>query len=260
MGEELIGSTPAEIARLGLGYVPQGRRLWPSVTVDEHLRLAGGNGRGQWTISRIYDTFPRLAERRKQSRQSAFRRRAADAGDFARAAAQSAPSHHGRADRGPCARDRRAGRANPAQSRRGKRYRRACRRAKYRRRHRRGRKSRDHDQRPGQPVDGGGAARSRSRTAAKIARRRPAWPGRAGRGSRSRSARPAGRAAAGEAARPDPGLQRQPDLADALVAAGAGGANRSGRAHAHARRPSPPRRRLLQPWISVRSIAAASRR
>src|SRR5262249_43021892 len=64
MGEELIGRTPAEIARLGLGYVPQGRRLWPSVTVDEHLRLAGGHGRGQWTISRIYDTFPRLAERR----------------------------------------------------------------------------------------------------------------------------------------------------------------------------------------------------
>ena len=63
MGEELIGRTPAEIARLGLSYVPQGRRLWPTVTVDEHLRLAGGN-RGQWTIARIYDTFPRLAERR----------------------------------------------------------------------------------------------------------------------------------------------------------------------------------------------------
>jgi uncharacterized protein (UPF0261 family)/ABC-type branched-subunit amino acid transport system ATPase component len=64
MGEDLTGRTPAEIARLGLGYVPQGRRLWPSVTVEEHLRLAGGNGRGQWTISRIYETFPRLAERR----------------------------------------------------------------------------------------------------------------------------------------------------------------------------------------------------
>jgi uncharacterized protein (UPF0261 family)/ABC-type branched-subunit amino acid transport system ATPase component len=64
MGEELIGRTPAEIARLGLGYVPQGRRLWPSVTVEEHLRLAGGNDRGQWTIARIYETFPRLAERR----------------------------------------------------------------------------------------------------------------------------------------------------------------------------------------------------
>jgi len=63
MGEELVGRTPADIARLGLGYVPQGRRLWPTVTVEEHLRLAGGN-RGQWTIPRIYDTFPRLAERR----------------------------------------------------------------------------------------------------------------------------------------------------------------------------------------------------
>ncbi|MGO9701920.1 MAG: ABC transporter permease [Xanthobacteraceae bacterium] len=63
MGEELIGRNPAEIARMGLGYVPQGRRLWPSVTVDEHLRLASGN-RGPWSISRIYETFPRLAERR----------------------------------------------------------------------------------------------------------------------------------------------------------------------------------------------------
>jgi uncharacterized protein (UPF0261 family)/ABC-type branched-subunit amino acid transport system ATPase component len=63
MGEELVGRTPAEIAQLGLGYVPQGRRLWPSVTVDEHLRLASGN-RGQWSIPRIYETFPRLAERR----------------------------------------------------------------------------------------------------------------------------------------------------------------------------------------------------
>ncbi len=64
MGEELVGRTPAEIARLGLGYVPQGRRLWPSVTVDEHLRLAAGSNRSQWTIQRIYETFPRLAERR----------------------------------------------------------------------------------------------------------------------------------------------------------------------------------------------------
>ncbi len=64
MGEELVGRTPAEIARLGLGYVPQGRRLWPSLTVDEHLRLAAGDGRSQWTIARIYETFPRLAERR----------------------------------------------------------------------------------------------------------------------------------------------------------------------------------------------------
>jgi uncharacterized protein (UPF0261 family)/ABC-type branched-subunit amino acid transport system ATPase component len=63
-GEELVGRTPAEIARLGLAYVPQGRRLWPSLTVDEHLRLAAGNGKSQWTIPRVYEAFPRLAERR----------------------------------------------------------------------------------------------------------------------------------------------------------------------------------------------------
>ena len=61
MGEELVGRSPAEIARLGLGYVPQGRRLWPSLTGDEHLRLAAGGNRSQWTIPRIYEAFPRLA-------------------------------------------------------------------------------------------------------------------------------------------------------------------------------------------------------
>jgi uncharacterized protein (UPF0261 family)/ABC-type branched-subunit amino acid transport system ATPase component len=65
-GEELIGLNPAQVARLGVGYVPQGRRLWRSLTVDEHLRLtAGSRRRGAWTVERIYDTFPRLAERRQ---------------------------------------------------------------------------------------------------------------------------------------------------------------------------------------------------
>ncbi len=64
MGEELVGRTPADIARLGIGYVPQGRRLWPSLTVDEHLQLASGGSRANWTIARIYEAFPRLAERR----------------------------------------------------------------------------------------------------------------------------------------------------------------------------------------------------
>jgi len=64
MGEELVGRSPAEIAQLGIGYVPQGRRLWPSLTVHEHLQLAAGNGRSRWTIPRVYEAFPRLAERR----------------------------------------------------------------------------------------------------------------------------------------------------------------------------------------------------
>ncbi|MCA6122570.1 ABC transporter permease [Bradyrhizobium sp. WSM 1704] len=63
-GEDVAGQSPARIARLGVGYVPQGRRLWRSLTVDEHLQLAAGLRRGPWTVERIYDTFPRLAERK----------------------------------------------------------------------------------------------------------------------------------------------------------------------------------------------------
>ncbi len=64
LGEELRGRAPAEIARLGIGYVPQGRRLWRSLTVDEHLRMVSAGHSGSWSIERIYSTFPRLAERR----------------------------------------------------------------------------------------------------------------------------------------------------------------------------------------------------
>ncbi len=63
-GEEIAGRGPAEVARLGVGYVPQGRRLWRSLTVDEHLRVMQRGKRGAWTIERIYEVFPRLAERR----------------------------------------------------------------------------------------------------------------------------------------------------------------------------------------------------
>ncbi|TWA99046.1 ABC transporter permease [Bradyrhizobium stylosanthis] len=63
-GEDVTRRPPAQIARLGVGYVPQGRRLWRSLSVDEHLQLAGGMRSGAWTVERIYDTFPRLAERK----------------------------------------------------------------------------------------------------------------------------------------------------------------------------------------------------
>ncbi|GMG82780.1 ABC transporter permease [Paralimibaculum aggregatum] len=62
-GEGLVGRGASEIARLGIGYVPQGRRLWPSLTVDEHLRMVARRG-GAWSVERIYATFPRLAERK----------------------------------------------------------------------------------------------------------------------------------------------------------------------------------------------------
>ncbi len=62
-GQSLVGRSPSEIARLGVGYVPQGRRLWRSLSVDEHLKMVETKG-GAWTIERIYSTFPRLAERK----------------------------------------------------------------------------------------------------------------------------------------------------------------------------------------------------
>ena len=64
-GEEIVGLDAHLIARRGVGYVPQGRRIWPTLTVDEHLRVAvRAVGNAAWTIERVYETFPQLAERR----------------------------------------------------------------------------------------------------------------------------------------------------------------------------------------------------
>ncbi|MBM3599600.1 MAG: ABC transporter permease [Alphaproteobacteria bacterium] len=64
-GREILGLAPNRIAEIGVAYVPQGRRVWPSLTVDEHLRLATRRrSRGPWDVARIYATFPRLAERK----------------------------------------------------------------------------------------------------------------------------------------------------------------------------------------------------
>ncbi len=65
-GKELIGRPSFRIAGLGIGYVPQGRRLFPSLSVDEHLRIsARGKGDRRWTVDRVYELFPRLAERKR---------------------------------------------------------------------------------------------------------------------------------------------------------------------------------------------------
>ena len=66
-GNELVGKPSYRIARQGIGYVPQGRRLFPSLSVDEHLRMIEGRGGGasRWTPDQIYELFPRLAERKR---------------------------------------------------------------------------------------------------------------------------------------------------------------------------------------------------
>jgi len=63
-GERLNGMAPHRIARRGIALVPQGRRTWPSLSVHEHLRLVAVRG-ARWSIERVYETFPRLAERRR---------------------------------------------------------------------------------------------------------------------------------------------------------------------------------------------------
>jgi len=64
-GEEILGLPPHLITERGVGYVPQGRRVWPSLSVDEHLTLAARGGRGPWSVAGVYEIFPRLAERRR---------------------------------------------------------------------------------------------------------------------------------------------------------------------------------------------------
>ena len=66
-GRELVGKPAYKIAKAGVGYVPQGRRLFTSLTVDEHLQIVGASSKAAWTPERVYELFPRLAERKNVS-------------------------------------------------------------------------------------------------------------------------------------------------------------------------------------------------
>ncbi|MGZ4507965.1 MAG: ABC transporter ATP-binding protein [Blastococcus sp.] len=68
-GEEILGRPSYDICRRGIAYVPQGRRIFPSLTTDEHLRMLRRSlaTRGQWSVDAVYDLYPRLAQRRKVS-------------------------------------------------------------------------------------------------------------------------------------------------------------------------------------------------
>ena len=68
-GTELVGQRPYQISGRGVGYVPQGRRLFASLTVLEHLQMLERAAPGAWTVPRVFEAFPRLAER-KQHRGS----------------------------------------------------------------------------------------------------------------------------------------------------------------------------------------------
>ncbi len=65
-GTTLSGRHPERIAQAGIAYVPQGRRLFATLTVDEHVAmLAKSARRKRWTPDSVFDLFPRLAQRRR---------------------------------------------------------------------------------------------------------------------------------------------------------------------------------------------------
>ena len=66
-GQELLGKPAYKVAGAGIGYVPQGRRLFQSLTVDEHFQIVGAKSSAAWTPQRVYDLFPRLNERKDVS-------------------------------------------------------------------------------------------------------------------------------------------------------------------------------------------------
>jgi branched-chain amino acid transport system ATP-binding protein len=61
-GTDLAGKAPHVISRAGVAIVPQGRRVFAPLTVEENLKIAA-RGRGEWTVERVYDLMPRLRER-----------------------------------------------------------------------------------------------------------------------------------------------------------------------------------------------------
>ncbi len=65
-GQDRTGERPDRVARLGIGYVPEGRGIFPNLSVRENLLMAarpGLRGQADWSLERVIETFPRLAER-----------------------------------------------------------------------------------------------------------------------------------------------------------------------------------------------------
>ncbi len=65
-GQDVSRARPHEVSRLGVAYVPEGRGIFPNLSVRENLVMAarsGRDGRKEWTLERVLATFPRLSER-----------------------------------------------------------------------------------------------------------------------------------------------------------------------------------------------------
>ena len=69
-GKELVGKAPYQISRMGIGFVPEDRRIFPSLTANENLLMGIRRGKNEapskqgWTIEKVYEAFPQLKERK----------------------------------------------------------------------------------------------------------------------------------------------------------------------------------------------------
>ena len=130
-GSSFVHLAPSERVPMGLGWVPQERDIFLSLTVEENLLVAQRKGR--FDLDEVYALFPRLQRTPPQHGGQAFGRRAADARDRPHADDQSAPAAARRAVRGAGARHRRGDRGDPARAAARARFRRRDRRAACRR-------------------------------------------------------------------------------------------------------------------------------
>jgi branched-chain amino acid transport system ATP-binding protein len=66
-GQEIVGLPAYKIPRLGIGLIPQGRRIFPTLSVTENLTMAAraGSRKGSWNLDRVFQQFPKLKERSK---------------------------------------------------------------------------------------------------------------------------------------------------------------------------------------------------
>ena len=102
LGDEIRGLPSYKVAQRGIGLVPEGRQIFPNLSVRENLQATAvkRNGDG-WTLDNVYELFPRLADRDSQHGQSTVRRRTANAGDRPGADDESASAYSRRSNRGP---------------------------------------------------------------------------------------------------------------------------------------------------------------
>ena len=94
-GREIRGLDAYQVAKLGIGLVPEGRQVFPNLTARENLVATAANRSGAadpWTLDKVCGLFPRLVGAHRQHGKPALRRRAADAGDRPRADDQPAPA------------------------------------------------------------------------------------------------------------------------------------------------------------------------